>query len=400
MKRKIMHDDLSLLSLFTGLGGLDLGLEASGFRSLGFLESDPIACQSLAINRPEWEPIEPSEVNAASRALTPRQLGLRRGDLALLAGAPPCQPFSKAAQWSSTARRGLRDPRSRCISGMMRLVEGFLPRVMLIENVEGFVRGRGSAVASIKRHLDKVNCLHGTRYLLQHWIVDAAHYGVPQHRRRAILVAEREGRSLQLPASTHDDEPLTAWDALHDMDVDVSGLPSSRHWLTLLPSIPEGQNYLWHTERGGGLQLFGYRTRYWSFLLKLAKNRPAWTLSAQPGPYTGPFHWDNRVLAVPEMLRLQTFPRDWKVEGSRSQQVRQIGNATPPLLAEVIGRAIAAQFFGRRCRQSLRLHLPRASRPYPVRERLLQVPLKFRRMQGKWPAHPGTGRGPKPVPNS
>ena len=82
-------------------------------------------------------------------------------------------------------------------------------------------------------------------------------------------------------------------------------------WADLLPTIPEGQNYLWHTNRGGGSQLFGWRTRYWSFLLKLAKNLPSWTIQAHPGSSIGPFHWRNRKLSVPEMCRLQTFPTAW-----------------------------------------------------------------------------------------
>ena len=74
----------------------------------------------------------------------------------------------------------------------------------------------------------------------------------------------------------------------------------------LLPSIPEGENYLWHTNRGGGLQLFGWRTRYWSFLLKLAKSLPSWTIQAQPASAIGPFHWRSRKLTTREMCRLQT----------------------------------------------------------------------------------------------
>ena len=74
----------------------------------------------------------------------------------------------------------------------------------------------------------------------------------------------------------------------------------------LLPSIPEGENYLWYTNRGGGLQLFGWRTRYWSFLLKLAKSLPSWTIQAQPGSAIGPFHWRSRKLTTREMCRLQT----------------------------------------------------------------------------------------------
>ena len=79
-----------------------------------------------------------------------------------------------------------------------------------------------------------------------------------------------------------------------DEDLNVRG-----KWVGLLPSIPEGKNYLWHTSRGGGLPLFGWRTRYWTFLLKLAKNRPSWTIQAQPGPAVGPFHLSYKRLGQP-----------------------------------------------------------------------------------------------------
>ena len=95
-----------------------------------------------------------------------------------------------------------------------------------------------------------------------------------------------------------------------------SELPAARGgWADLLPSIPEGQNYLWHTDRGGGRPLFGYRRRFWSFLLKLSKHRPSWTLSAQPGPSTGPFHWTNRPLAVREDVATSELSRN--LEGGR-----------------------------------------------------------------------------------
>src|SRR6185312_12245754 len=107
-------------------------------------------------------------------------------------------------------------------------------------------------------------------------------------------------------------------------------------WADLLPSIPPGMNYLWHTDRGGGEPLFGWRRRYWSFLLKLAPDQPSWTIQAQPGPATGPFHWDNRRLTGREMARLQTFPDDIQITGSLADAQRQIGNAVPSLLAEVL----------------------------------------------------------------
>src|SRR4029079_12045835 len=131
------------------------------------------------------------------------------------------------------------------------------------------------------------------------------------------------------------------WDAIGCEEFSEPVAQATGKWADLLASIPEGKNYLWHTNRGGGHQLFGYRTRYWSFLLKLAKDEPSWTLPAHPGPATGPFHWDNRPLSVAEMLSLQSFPAAWRVEGERrADHVTQIGNATPPLLAELLGRCV------------------------------------------------------------
>lgn len=392
------NPQLTVLSAFTGLGGLDLGLEHAGFENVGCIEQSQTARESLAANRPKWPLMEPHEISAFARQVSPRMIGLRRRELSLLAGAPACQPFSKAAQWSRLGRRGLKDPRSKCLDGFFLLIERFLPKVILIENVPGFVRGDQSAVRRVERNLRRINRIHGTRYELAFSVVDAADYGVPQHRNRAILVAHRGGGRFAMPPPTHRIQPTTAWDALASLE--NSSCPSASEngrWLDLLPSIPEGSNYLWHTPRGGGLPLFGYRTRYWSFLLKLAKNRPAWTLAAQPGPYTGPFHWQNRRLTVSESLRLQSIPTRWIVTGTAIERVRQIGNATPSLLAEVIGRAIATQFFGYEFTTSPELRI-RKTKTLPAAPSLNAPPPTYRHLAKNWPDHPGPGKGPRPRP--
>lgn len=391
-----MHNSrLTVLSAFTGLGGLDVGLEYAGFVNVGCIERSATARASLAANRPQWRLLEPHEICAVARDLTPRMLGLRRGELSLLAGAPVCQPFSKAAQWTQSGRRGLKDPRSQCLTGFFVLVERLLPKIVLIENVPGFVAGKQSALGRVRRSLERINRNHATNYQVTCHIVDAADYGVPQHRKRAILVAHRGGKSFKMPSPTYQHKPITAWDALAPgktvapLECDDGG------WLDLLPSIPEGRNYLWHTPRGGGMPLFGYRTRYWSFLLKLAKDRPAWTLAAQPGPYTGPFHWGNRRLTERESLRLQSIPTTWVVAGARPERVWQIGNATPSLLAEVVGRAIATQFFGCEFRKSPRLQIKRSNR-LPVSMPVPRPPRAYHKLARDWPDHPGAGKGPRP----
>ncbi len=393
---RMVSDDLTLLSVFSGCGGLDLGLEQAGFRVVGCVEMDASACATLKANRPKWPTLEPGDVNALAKRIEPRDLGLRRRELSLLAGGPPCQPFSKAAQWSPNGRRGSQDKRASCLTGFLRLVEEFLPKVFLIENVPGFLSGRTSCLERINRTLSRINRRHRCRYRLCWRLVDAADYGVPQHRTRVIALAARDGREPCWPPETHKDRRVTAWDALRSLSPPAE-LPPPTGWLELLPTIPEGSNYIWHTRRGGGRPLFGYRTRYWSFLLKLATRRPSWTLPAQPGPYTGPFHWDNRPLTAEERLRLQSFPTTWRVAGRYCEVVRQIGNATPPLLAEVIGRAIASQFLGQCYHTDPRLRIPRSRRPSPEPAQLESLPKKYRELIGVYPDHPGPGRGPRPT---
>src|SRR5439155_24707763 len=111
-----------------------------------------------------------------------------------------------------------------------------------------------------------------------------------------------------------------------------------------LRAVPPGDNYLFLTEhRGHASPRFKWRSRYWTFLLKLHPDKPASTIQGQPGPWVGPFHWDNRRLRVAELKRLMTFPDDFVVLGARREQQLQLGNAVPPKLAEAVARSVAAE---------------------------------------------------------
>lgn len=383
----------TLLSAFTGAGGLDLGLHRAGFLSVGAIERDAFARQTIKDNG-LWPLLEPGDITDLALELTPVDLGLEVLELGILAGAPPCQPFSKASQWAHSGRTGLRDSRSNCVWAFFELVSRFLPKAVLLENVPGFVRGETSALQTIEKLFGEINTKYGTRYFVSHAIVDASDYGVPQNRERAIIVALRDGTQFKWPRPTHAGSPIRSYDAIGGLRPGTPPQPRGK-WARLLPSIPEGRNYLFHTPGDGGEPLFGRRTRFWSFLLKLAKDAPAWTLPAQPGPSTGPFHWTGRPLAIDEMLRLQSFPKEWKVSGSRQEQIRQVGNATPPLLAEVIGRAIGRQVFRKRYRGEPSLTIERKARiPAPTKPE--PVPVEYRDLKGDHLAHPGCGKGPKP----
>jgi len=289
------------------------------------------------------------------------------------------------------------------------VLEEALPRAFLVENVEGLAfAGKDEGLRLLMEQIGQINKRTGSNYKPEMEILSAAEYGVPQLRERVILIASRDGAKFRFPEPTHrsPDEPArdlfqwnrptfrTAWDALADVRPDQDeSLEVRGKWADLLPSIPEGCNYLHHTDRGEGLPLFGWRRRYWSFLLKLAKNRPSWTVQAQPGPAIGPFHWENRRLAMRELCRLQTFPDDVMITGGRTSQQRQLGNAVPSLMAEVLGREIRPQLLRLPPLEGLPKLLPPDRSPIPPAEPVAQVPRKFRKLIGDHEAHPGTGKG-------
>lgn len=394
----------TVISLFTGAGGLDVGLETAGFEHLLCVENDADALATLKHNRPHWRLAEPGDIHRIAPQELLRQAGLRRRQLTLLAGGPPCQPFSKSAYWANGNGTRLRDPRARTLQAFMRVVDAALPRVVLLENVGGLVfAGKDEGFRSVKRAFGRINKRHGTKYKAQVHHLNAADYGVPQFRRRVFIVAAIDGSGLTIPKPTHGDGPglkpyNTTWDAIGDLDRKSwpPALKVGGRWADLLPSIPEGHNYLWHTPRNaakGAQPLFGWRTKFWSFLLKLAKDRPSWTIQAQPGPATGPFHWRNRLLTVTELCRLQTFPRGYRIKGGRTEAQRQVGNAVPSAIGEFLGLEIRRQFLGEKVRRDLRL-TPRKRRACPAKHRVSRVPTQYLDLRAKHLDHPGAGCGP------
>lgn len=398
---------LSVISLFTGAGGLDLGFEAAGFRTVACVELDADARATIAANRPAWNLLDEGDIFNTTAAKIMRAAGTSRRAVDVVIGGPPCQPFSKSAYWASGSTARLKDPRADTLSAMMDIVERALPRAVVIENVRGITyRKKDEGLRLVKRRLREINRAHKTRYRACVVHLNATDFGVPQVRERAFVVAFRDGQRFVAPAATHGDcsedattsllPVATVWDALGNMVPGKRELKKLRlkgKWADLLPSVPEGQNYLWHTARGGGLPIFGWRTRYWSFLLKLEKVKPSWTLQASPGPATGPFHWDNRLLSVREMCRLQTFPTSYKIVGNYASARRQIGNAVPPALAEAVARRLRSVLLDETYESTISLAIgQRKARPKPARSR--QVPQKYRALVGQYDDHPGTGKGP------
>jgi DNA (cytosine-5)-methyltransferase 1 len=344
--------DLPAISLFSGAGGLDFGVERAGYRILSSVEWDGDSAETLRANFPGNEVIHADLRKVPTRTIL-KAAGLRRGGAELLVGGPPCTPFSKSGYWLEYKRTG-NDPDASLLEHYLRVLEQARPRAFLFENVFGLAYRNHNA-----RWLQLLlNTFEALRYRVAWKVVLAADYGVPQRRQRLFILGSLD-RQPSFPPPTHSgphetrtwDESLLPHMTTNEAIGDLAGRDDlaepeeavNGKYGHLLPEIPPGDNYLFFTAKRGHPQpLFQWRTRFWSFLLKLDPKQPAPTIQAQPGPYVGPFHWENRRLRLLEIKRLQTFPDEWCVHGSRRSAQIQIGNAVPPELAHRIARALAA----------------------------------------------------------
>ena len=182
--------------------------------------------------------------------------------------------------------------------------------------------------------------------------LNAANFGVPQMRERFFVVGLLDGE-FKFPAPTHSKDGSnglpkwpTAGSVMSDLDTeenaDDTGHFAGGKYHDLLKKIPPGENYLHLTaERGCANPVFKWRSRYWSYLLKLSPEKPSWTIQARRSNNMGPLHWRNRILRIAEVKRLQSFPDHFWLSGTTEQQWRQIGNAVPPDLAHMLGLELA-----------------------------------------------------------
>jgi len=339
---------MKCVSLFSGCGGLDLGFRDAGFEITLACDNDPRCAISHEANFPE--------TNFYLGSVTDFVQELRSGTLIdpaeqidLLVGGPPCPSYSKSRFYRTDKPRALEDDIAwETMAGYLDTLRLLAPRAFVLENVHGF---------AYKVHREALDHIVGAASELGYdctWqVINAADYGVPQIRERFLLVGTLQGE-FKFPEPTHSKRPggkqplkpwRTAGDVLRDLDTDENATDEGHfaggQYHDLLRAIPPGDNYLYFTEkRGHPNPQFLWRSRYWSFLLKLSPDMPSWTIQARRSNNMGPFHWRNRILRIAEIKRLQTFPDKWVLAGTVEQQWRQIGNAVPPLLADTIARAV------------------------------------------------------------
>jgi DNA (cytosine-5)-methyltransferase 1 len=342
------------VSLFSGCGGLDAGITAAGFDVVLGADNDPLCAKSHRENFPQSAFFEGSVSTLTASLIDSLTEGKVAEGVDLLVGGPPCPPFSKSRFYLKDKPRALDDELAMdTIGGYLNVLSLVRPRAFLLENVPGMAYDvHRDALDWIVRRTTELGYQSTWR------ILNAADYGVPQIRHRFFMVGTLDAQPFAFPTPTHRDPAAmglfendlppwrTAGQVLADLDTDEMA-DDSHHFAggkhhDLLEQIPPGDNYLFFTEkRGHPNPQFRWRSRYWSFLLKLSPDKPAWTIQARRSNNMGPFHWRNRILRIEEIKRLQAFADDWYVSGTNEQAWRQIGNAVPPLLAQRLGDALA-----------------------------------------------------------
>jgi DNA (cytosine-5)-methyltransferase 1 len=342
------------ISLFSGAGGLDLGAEQAGFRTAVAVEVNDDAADTMERNFCGLTSpvVRRSILDVPTKELL-RAAGLNgRERPELLIGGPPCTPFSKSGFWLEWKRAGL-DPDASLLQCYTRVLAEARPRAFILENVYALTFRNKASRPAFRRLLQEID---DAGYHCRWGVLNAADYGVPQLRPRLFVVGTPKGTALpDLPDATHSGRwerrtsgnggrpYVTAGEALAGLATVAEPEETVRgRWAHLLADIPPGDNYLFYTaERGYPNPVFEWRSRYWSFLLKLSPDRPSPTIQAHPGPNVGPFHWENRRLRVPELRRLFTFPDKFIFAGRRVSVQAQVGNSVPPLLARRVAGCVA-----------------------------------------------------------
>ena len=347
------------ISLFSGAGGLDLGLEQAGWDCIFATDNDPAAIATLLGNRGfglgqarnflDGAIIELADVRQLSGSGLLARLGERRGDVPLLAGGPPCQ------SWSSGGRQmGFEDPRGKLIEHYLRLAGEIEPRFLVFENVRGLLTARGkdgvpgSALAHVR-----------TRLFERGWqsrvsLINAADFGVAQRRVRLILIGYRQGDEPDFPEPIYSEFAQTGrlqWRCLNEC---LSSLSPPRPEEIIRPSGKMAHD-LEGLQPGTGAKSPGKKeaTRpggHWgykqgAFIADLARPGRTVTASSQQDWIYDP-QLGLRRLTPRECAALQSFPTDWKFSGNRSEQYRLAGNAVPPKLGHAIGLALAQAVAG------------------------------------------------------
>lgn len=332
--------DYTSIELFAGGGGLALGMHMAGFKHVLLNEMNAMACQTLRRNHPEWNVLE-GDIHKIN-------FSPLKDKVDFLSGGFPCQAFSYAGK-----KAGLNDTRGTLFFEMARAISEIRPKVFMGENVKGLLSHDGGRTLEIIR-----NAISELGYMLvEPRVLKAIMYQVPQKRERLILIAIRNDIAKKVEFKWPDPykRVMTLRDAFYKGDLYAEDVPKSEGQTyppkkaRIMAMVPEGGDWrdLPVKEQkeymGGSFYLGGGKT---GMARRLSMDEPSLTLTCAPAQkQTERCHpTETRPLTIREYARIQTFPDDWKFEGSMTDQYKQIGNAVPVNLAYAIGRSLIRLF--------------------------------------------------------
>lgn len=338
-----------VVSLFSGAGGLDIGFEKAGFRTVFATDVWDVACKTLEKNNMADE-VFCGDV----RDIDFKKIKEKYGEIDCLIGGPPCPPYSQTRHYLIGKADGFDDEHAGfAVPEYFRAVEEINPNVFLFENVDGFTfKTHHEEFDFLKKKAEKLG------YNISFRVVNCANYGIPQTRKRFFCIGSKKGLpEFDFPDETHADPSMitdklpwvTCGNVIGEFDniteEEKEHRPGRKDY-ELLKEIPPGDNYLYFTEkRGYPNPKFKWKSRYWTFLLKLTPDRPSWTIQASFSTNQGPFHWRNRFLRIEELKRIQTFPDEYVLTGDMKEQWRQVGNAVPVLMGRILASRIKEVYF-------------------------------------------------------
>lgn len=326
----------TVLELFAGAGGMALGLEKAGLSAVMLNEIDKHACNTLRLNRPDWNVVEGDVASI--------DFSQYKGQVDVLAGGFPCQAFSYAGK-----KMGFEDTRGTLFFEFARAVQEVQPKILLAENVRGLLNhDDGKTLQTIVNAIDEIGYS-----LIEPKLLKAIFYQVPQKRERLILIAVRkdlvDSIKYDWPSPYH--KVMTMRDALKAGELFETNVPESegqkypKRKQEILSLVPQGGYWrdlpeeLQKEYMQKSYYLGGGKT---GMARRLSWDEPSLTLTCSPAQkQTERCHpEETRPLAVREYARIQTFPDDWAFSGPMTAKYKQIGNAVPVNLSYAIGRSL------------------------------------------------------------
>ena len=344
-----MNKNIVAVSLFSGAGGLDIASVMAGVPVISSTDFDSDCVATLKANEEYFGTTEVFEgdLHQIDSNVFSDIVKKNNPEKFIVIGGAPCQPFSKAGYWvGNNTRRGINDPRATLVDEYLRVVTDILPDGFVFENVESLLHPTNKII--VERFIEIIE-EHGYKYKIVR--ANALDYGVPQKRKRLFIIGTKGEFKREEPLKTHGDPATCEKSGLlpyATVGPAIAGFDGDEYFEEYevtkggtyhddLCQVPPGMNYKALTAWAGYENpKFVADKRFWSFLLKLSPDQPSWTITAQPGPWVGPFHWDNRRLRAPEAAAIQTFPRGYKFVGNRRSVQKQIGNAVPCLMGKAM----------------------------------------------------------------